>query len=263
MSTINYAEAYGYNSLAAAIVFAIPYFPICGFFALRFIRSPTYVYGALSLFCAFRVTAFVIRAVMIGSDTAGENLNLLIGDQVLFGVGFFGLLYAAYTLVLDRGLLSDAPPANDKISQLAGNRRLFKMILIVGMALGIAGITTSSNDPSSSTASGVRKASVIIFLLLTIVQAYLTFVLIMRERQDGYRPLQSAGGFGEKHGAFIVCAISLLLLVREAFMVATITDEKRETEEHFWYPLVALPEILAVLLYCAPGLVPSRSQLPK
>ncbi|KAK0473914.1 hypothetical protein IW261DRAFT_662379 [Armillaria novae-zelandiae] len=263
MSTINYAEAYGYNSLAAAIIFAIPYLPYCGFFVFRFIRSPTYVYGALSLFCAFRVTAFIIRAVMIGSDAAGENLNLLIGDQVLFGVGFFGLLYAAYTLVLDRGLLSEAPPANDRISQLGGNRRLFRILLIVGMGLGIAGITSSSNNPSSSSASGVRKASVIIFLVLTVVQAYLTFVLIMRERQDGYRPLHSAAGFGERHGAFIVCAISLLLLVREIFMVATISNEEREINEHFWYPLVAVPEILAVLLYCAPGLVPPRSQLPK
>ncbi|KAK0186086.1 hypothetical protein F5146DRAFT_1069176 [Armillaria mellea] len=263
MSTINYADAYGYHSLAAAIVFAIPYIPLCGFFAFQFIRSPTYVYGALALFSAIRVTAFIMRAVMIASDTAGENLNLLIGDQVLFGIGFFGLLYAAYTLVLDRGLLSEAPPANDKISQLAGNRRLFRVILIAGMALGIAGITNSSNDPSSSSASGLRKVSVIIFLVLTVVQAYLTFVLIMRERQDGYRPVHSAGGLGESHGAFIVCAISLLLLVREVFMVATITNEEREINEHFWYPLVAVPEILAVLLYCAPGLVPPRSQLPK
>jgi hypothetical protein len=39
---------------------------------------------------------------MAHSTSAGSNLNLFIVDQVLFGVGFFALLYSAYTLVLDR-----------------------------------------------------------------------------------------------------------------------------------------------------------------
>ena len=45
--------------------------------------------------------AFGIRAALASLDSAGENLNLLIADQVLASVGFFGLLYSAYTLVLD------------------------------------------------------------------------------------------------------------------------------------------------------------------
>ena len=49
-----------------------------------------------------RVTAFVMRAVLAGSDSAGEDLNLVIGELVVYSVGFFGLLYSAYTLVLDR-----------------------------------------------------------------------------------------------------------------------------------------------------------------
>ena len=48
-----------------------------------------------------RIVAFVLRAFLAGSETAGENLSLLITDQILFGVGFFALLYSAYTLVLD------------------------------------------------------------------------------------------------------------------------------------------------------------------
>ncbi|KAG7453204.1 uncharacterized protein BT62DRAFT_878799 [Guyanagaster necrorhizus] len=258
MTIIDYAEAYGYNSSAAAIIFAIVYLFFCGFFAWRFIGAPTYVYAVLALFCAIRVTAFIIRAIMIKSAASGENLNLLIGDQVLFAVGFFGLLYAAYTLVLDRGLLSKAPPAEDRLHQLGSNRRLFRILLMVGVALGIAGITSSSDNSSSSSASALRKASLIIFLALTVVQAYLTFVLIRRELQDTVQ----LAGFGARHGAFILCAISLLLLVREAFLAATISNLKKETDEHFWYPLVALPEVLTVMLYCAPGLVPPRSELP-
>ena len=48
-----------------------------------------------------RITAFGIRAALAGLDSAGENLSLLIAEEVLSGVGFFGLLYSAYTLVLD------------------------------------------------------------------------------------------------------------------------------------------------------------------
>ena len=48
-----------------------------------------------------RIAAFVLRAVLVSIESEGQKLGLLIGDQILFGVGFFGLLYSAYTLVLD------------------------------------------------------------------------------------------------------------------------------------------------------------------
>lgn len=53
-------------------------------------------------FYTVRIAAFVIRAVMAGESSAGQNLRLMIAEQVLFSVGYFGLLYSAYTLVLDR-----------------------------------------------------------------------------------------------------------------------------------------------------------------
>ncbi|KAK0183703.1 hypothetical protein F5146DRAFT_940729, partial [Armillaria mellea] len=155
-----------------------------------------------------------------------------------------------------RELLSNVPVGKSFISRLAHNRRIFRFALSAGVALGIAGITTESNDPTSSTGSALRKASVIIFLVLTILQAYQTIVLVRREMDDGQ-------SFGEKHGSFILCAISVLLIVREAFLTATISNTKTASNEHFWHPLVALPEILAVILYCAPGLVPPRSELPE
>lgn len=43
-----------------------------------------------------------MRAVLAGSDSAGGDLNLVIGEMIVYSVGFFGLLYSAYTLVLDR-----------------------------------------------------------------------------------------------------------------------------------------------------------------
>lgn len=43
-----------------------------------------------------------MRAAIAGSESAGHDLGLIIGYTVLFNTGFFGLLYSAYTLVLDR-----------------------------------------------------------------------------------------------------------------------------------------------------------------
>lgn len=57
--------------------------------------------------------------------------------------------------------------------------------------------------------------------------------------------------------------ISALLLIREAYDLATARDRFRANNEHLWYPLLALPEILTVLLFATPGLVPSRVQRPE
>lgn len=43
-----------------------------------------------------------MRAILAGSDTAGTNVNVVVAEAIIYGVGFFGLLYSAYTLVLDR-----------------------------------------------------------------------------------------------------------------------------------------------------------------
>ena len=43
-----------------------------------------------------------MRAVLAGSESAGEDLNLVIAESIVYSVGFFGLLYSTYTLVLDR-----------------------------------------------------------------------------------------------------------------------------------------------------------------
>lgn len=48
-----------------------------------------------------RIAAFVLRAILISMDSVGKTLSNLITDEILFGVGFFGLLYSSYTLVLD------------------------------------------------------------------------------------------------------------------------------------------------------------------
>ena len=118
---INYAKAFGIHSVAAAAVFAALYAFLLPYYIFRAFRNPTYVLIILSLFCAsmsfvlfyctsreterlfqVRVTAFSMRAVLAASDSAASNLKLVIGESIVYSVGFFGLLYSAYTLVLDR-----------------------------------------------------------------------------------------------------------------------------------------------------------------
>jgi hypothetical protein len=65
---------------------------------------------------------------------------------------------------------------------------------------------------------------------------------------------------GAKHGAKIFALISVFLLVREIFSVATLGNPKVSENEHFFYPLLVLPELLVVLLFMTPGLVPSKEQ---
>ena len=56
----------------------------------------------MELDCPVRAVSFAMRAVLAKSESAGENFNLVLAQQIIYGVGFFGILYSAYTLVLDR-----------------------------------------------------------------------------------------------------------------------------------------------------------------
>lgn len=49
---INYAHEYGIHSVAAAIIFAILYIPLFGWFVRQSLARPTYVYFVLTFFCA-------------------------------------------------------------------------------------------------------------------------------------------------------------------------------------------------------------------
>ncbi len=53
--------------------------------------------------------------------------------------------------------------------------------------------------------------------------------------------------------------VSVLMLIREMLIMITVDTRWRQRDVRFVYPLVALPELLAVLLLCAPGLLRRRS----
>ncbi|KAF9557577.1 hypothetical protein CPC08DRAFT_774939 [Agrocybe pediades] len=255
----NYAKAFGIRSVPAAVVFAIAYVPLAAWFISRFIARKNMVYATFILFCSIRVTAFFIRAALAGMESAGENFRLFIADEVLIGVGYFGLLYSAYTLVLDIDLVSKNPAPTHPLLLLLRNRHLFHLAMMPAVALGIAA-SSINNSQTSTTTSAMHTISVIIFLVLTVLQAYQTVILVGAGSHREYQK-RSNQAFGRRHSALILLLIALSLLVRELFSMVTVSDSRKQNNEHFWYPLLAVPELVAVILYSAPGLVPTREEL--
>ncbi|KAJ7243577.1 hypothetical protein B0H12DRAFT_1310977 [Mycena haematopus] len=260
MSSTDYATDFGYHSIPAAVILALVYLPLFGWFIRQSIKNTTYVYISLSVFCLMRVVAFVLRAMLISSKSLGENEGVFIADEIMFGVGFFALLYSAFTLVLDREIASGAAPVEYVPLRILRDRRLFRVALIIGVVLGVMGINDSTSSNPSKAASGVNlhRASTILFLALTGIQAVqtgLAFTQQSREVPSRY--------LGDRHGKFILGLISLFLIVREVFLAVTINNSARQNEEILWYPFVALPEVLAVMCYSISGLVPARAELKK
>jgi len=263
-SNLNFAALIGIHSLGGAIVFAIVFAFLLAFFIGKSFTHPTYVHYVLIFFCVIRVAAFVIRAVLAGSQKAGQTLGLVIADEILSQVGYFSLLYSAYTLVLDRTLLSDLRAANHPILRITQSKGLFRLVLTAGVVIGIVAATrTTSTGPSNTpNTKALRITSVAIFLVLTIVQAVQTIILATSSisAQSQYYT-RGKDSLGIRYGNHILLIISALLMIRELFLISTVTNTAKQYNEHFFYPLVALPEILVVILYTTPGLVPRRAEL--
>ncbi|KAF7317422.1 hypothetical protein HMN09_00478900 [Mycena chlorophos] len=266
--SIDYAALFGIHSTAAAILFAVIYAPLGLWYVRQSIRNTTYVYIVLTIFCALREAAFIMRAIMAHSTGAGSNLGLFIADQVFFGVGFFALLYSAYTLVLDRDTYTGGHASlRARILNPLRNSVLFRLVLIVGITLGTAAtaMLSSTNPSTMATANQLRKASTIIFFVLTVIQALQTVVVGLSTKPTFHRS-GAAPRFGDEHGHFLLLSISVLILIRETFLFATTvaaspTIQAQQNNEKLWYPLVAMTEFIAVAVYSVSGLVPSRKEI--
>ena len=140
-----------------------------------------------------------MRAIL--ADSGGHNLDLLIAEQIVYNVGFFGLLYSAYNLIrdrcvpshfclglcceyVDRQLASHVPLDGGILTRITTNRSLYRLALTVAVALGIVGTSKElqSNNPNSiKLGNNLRKASIIIFLVLTVLLALLTLRFARKE----------------------------------------------------------------------------------
>ncbi|KAF8179636.1 hypothetical protein BJ912DRAFT_982311 [Pholiota molesta] len=263
MVDFNLAKAFGFESEAAAIFFAILYIPLLGWYIRQSFARPTYVHIILALFCTIRIGAFILRAILISMDSVGKSLAALIADEVQFGVGYFGLLYSSYTLVLDLEILQNRPQSSNPLVRLTKNRLFFRIGLFVAVVLGILSAKEiSSNGTISHTGNIEHIVSTILFLVLTLLQAFQTVVLARAEHSTiGER--RNNETFGSRHSMTILSAGALLLVVRELFYTATIVNTAKQNNEHFWYPLVAVPELLVVTLLATPGLVPRREEIQR
>jgi hypothetical protein len=51
------------------------------------------------------VAGFTLRAILAASDGAKENGGIVIAEMIFFTLGFVGLLYSVFILILDRSIL--------------------------------------------------------------------------------------------------------------------------------------------------------------
>lgn len=59
----------------------------------------------------------------------------------------------------------------------------------------------------------------------------------------------------------VLCLIVIFLLIREIYLTTVTISTVSHQNEAAWYPLAALPELLAVFLFAVPGLVPEKREL--
>jgi len=260
MSSVNYASLLGIHSEGAAILFAALYAVCLPYYIFRSWNNRTYVLIFLTIFCLIRVATFAMRAAL--ASGSGDNINLLITELVFYGIGFFGLLLSAFILVNNRLQLTGVQPNRNLIMRIASERRLFRIILAIAVGLGIAASTmlTPGSSPSSfQKGKELRTASTALFLVLCCALGLHTLFVIRVEQEVG--ETSKPGPFGRRHGALFLFAIIALFLVKEIYLVATLSQIS--ANETLFYCLAVLPEFLAVLLFAVPGLVPGKEEVDR
>ncbi|KIM55057.1 hypothetical protein SCLCIDRAFT_1221469 [Scleroderma citrinum Foug A] len=260
----NYATGAGIQSFPAAVILSIIYALLFVAFSFKSFTRPTYVFFMMTFFCLIRLVAFILRALLADVPSDGQNLDFFIAYQIIYNVGFFGILYSAYTLVLDRVSFAKNPPRGP-ISALLRRRFLFRLALTAAVSIGITGSIQAISGTQQSTidtGNTLRRVALYIFLVCSALVLLQALILARVESsEEGYRHF--ASGFGGRYGLYVLIVISVLLVTREAFFTATFSNSDVQNNEHFWYPFSALTELLAVLLFMIPDLVPSRSEIPQ
>ncbi|KAJ3573732.1 hypothetical protein NP233_g2239 [Leucocoprinus birnbaumii] len=259
--TIDYGAIFGIHSVAAAVIFIIIYAPLAIYYIWRVATRFNYVFIFLTVFCVVRVAAFAIRAAIAGSDTAGTKLGLVIADQILFGMGFSGLLFSTYSLQNDRERIAGLHYKHPLFIVLT-NRRFYHLIIVAAIVLVITGtnMITSSDSDTRNLGNTLRTAGTWILFGVAALQALRSaaFVHYDATNERGLQAKEEATTFGDKHAAWLLILISAFLLWRMIYSVITIRQSPHEAT---YYPLSALPEFLCVCVYAVPGLVLSRREL--
>lgn len=263
---INYAKSVGIESFPLAVIFCAIYVPLFIVFMTRWCRNMTYVLGAAALFSIIRVTAFGMRAALAKSESLSENKNMVIAQSIIYSIGYFGVLSSAINLVIDR---EEAAGINnrDPLRIFTANRHIMRLTLTGAIVLGIIG-AVNSQDPSQSadkikTGNLLRKISIIIFVVVAALLVIHTLFAIVAERKAAPYEKSYGSSLGQVHGMKILLFTGLFLALREAFYVATLNNIPRQQEEKLFYPFAAGTELIAVLTFLIPGIVPPKHELPR
>jgi hypothetical protein len=255
----NYAKALLIHSFPLAITFTLIYIPLLAIFIFKAVRNPTYVLWITAFFCQVRVVAFAMRAALTKSESAGENFDLVLAQQIIYGVGFFGVLYSAYIMVLDREVIKRTS-GSGPLSRLTGNRHLIRLALIAAVTLSITGAVqanTGSKESTINTGKHLKTIAVVIFMLVAALLVFHTMFSIGAERRTSDEKDHSSLA---AYGLHILLMVALMLFVREIFFLAT-TNKMTQYKERLFYPFAACTELAAVLLFLVPGIVPLKREL--
>jgi cytochrome b561 len=256
----NYAQTLLIHSFSLALVFTLIYIPLLGFFTFKAVNNPTYVLWITAFFCQVRVVAFAMRAVLAKVESAGENFNLVLAQQIIYGVGFFGILYSAYIMVLDRELIKGTA-GSSPLSRITGNRVLIRIALIAAVSLSITGAVQASTGSTQKTidlGKHLKMIAIAIFLVvaaLLVVHTIFSISAESRKTSDDKEYSSLA-----PYGLYILLIIGLLLLVREVFYIATV-NKTIQYKEGLFYPFAACTELAAVMLFLIPGIIPLKREV--
>jgi hypothetical protein len=224
----------------------------------------TYVLGVAALFSIIRVTAFGMRAALTKSESLAENKTFVIAQSIIYSIGYFGVLSSAVNLVIDREE-SAGIKNRDPLRIITANRHLTRMILTGAVVVGIIGAIDTQDSSNSTdkikTGHLLRKISVIIFLVVSCLLVVHTLFAIVAERKTYEKSYGSS--IGQTHGMKILLFTGMFLALREAFYAVTLNNLPRQQEEKFFYPFAACTELIAVLTFLIPGLVPPKHELPR
>ncbi|KAJ7667461.1 hypothetical protein DFH06DRAFT_983298 [Mycena polygramma] len=266
----NYAQIIGIKSKWAPIVFAVIYGVVMFWYIAQAFRRRASVFLWLALFSALRVVSFSLRATMASNHhNAAFNRKMAIAYEILYNMGFFSLLISAHRLLNDRRKMSKAQRGGGLHRRVGRfhKGRIIELLLLLCVILGAVGIAYSFGTDSGRVRLGneLNDAATYIFLAVTVIILLLTFFGIHLERSSATRQAVPSS-IGNTKELLILFLITILLFLRILFTASTIGNSVKQTaqgNERLWYPLIALAELLVVLLFLAPGLVPLRALLKR
>lgn len=162
------------------------------------------------------------------------------------------------------------------------SRGIIDLTFTAAAAVSIAAAAYIESDWSTS--ERLRKVTIILYLEITIALSIHAVFLVYKESKALSESLSTSANSqlallnvfaeslglglrerapaGQTYVVYLHCPILFLLLIRQAYLLATFNTNRRN-EESLWYPLFAMPEFLAACLFSVRGLVPRPEDLPE